>query len=91
MKVCLIKENANLMSCVYKWLMADEAHSNSTRFGNLTPAIQAQRVRRRVRVASPGGQDVSTLDEVVQSLNLNAADGSVETFCRDELWKTFDP
>ena len=60
-------------------------------YHGMTSAIQAQRVRRRVRVASPGGQDVSTLDEVVQSLNLNAAEGSIETFRRDELWKTFVP
>ena len=42
-------------------------------------------------MASPGGQDVSTHDEVIQFLNLNAAEGSIETFRRDELWKTFVP
>ena len=38
----LIKENANLLPCVYQCLMADEAHFNTARFGDLTSAIQVQ-------------------------------------------------
>ena len=49
----LIKENAKLLPCVYQWLTANEAHSNTARFSILTPAIQAQPVKRRInRVAS---------------------------------------
>ena len=62
------------MTCVYKWLKSDDAHSNTARFGNMTLAIQAQRVKRRIRVAFPG-QDSSTLDEGVQQLSINAAEG----------------
>ena len=70
----LIKENAKFLHYAYQWLTADEARSNTARFGNLTPAIQAQRVKRRITVASPG-QDSSPLDEGVQQLSLNAAGG----------------
>ena len=68
----LSKENAKFLHYANQWLTADEARSNTARFGDLTPAIQAQRVERRIRVASPGSQDSSPLDEGVQSLILNA-------------------
>ena len=55
-------------------------------YHGMTSAIQAQRVRRRVRVASPGGQDSSPLDEGVQSFSLNAAKGLSLSFSSDELW-----
>ena len=90
LKVGLIKENARLMTCFYKWLMADEAYSNTARFGDLTPAIKAQRVKRRIRVASPR-QASFHLDEGVQQLSLNAAEGQSKTFSKDDLWKTFGP
>ena len=70
--------------------MSDETNSNTTIFGDMTPAIQAQRVKRRIRVASQG-QDSSPLNEGVQQLSLNAAEGQNKTFSRDELWKTFGP
>ena len=90
LKAGMMKENAKLMTCVYKWLTLYEAYSNTARFGNMTSAIQAQRVNRRIRVASPG-QDSSILDEGVQQLSLNAAEGQNKTFSRGELWRTFGP
>ena len=78
------------MTCVYQWLTSEEAHSDMARFGDLTPAIQAQRVKRRVRVVSPD-QDSSPIDEGVHQLSLNAVEGKMKTFSRGELWGTFGP
>ena len=47
-----MKENSKLMSCIYNKLEYYEDNSNSERFGNLTPAMVAQRVRKIVRMDS---------------------------------------
>ena len=87
----LIKENAKLLPFVYKWLWADEARSNTARFGNMTAVIQVQRVKRRIILVSHGGQDNSFLKMCVQALSFNAAKGQPLTFSRDELPNTFGP
>ena len=58
--------------------------------GDLTPAIQAQQIKR-IRVASPGGQDSSPLGEGVHQLSLTIAEDQSMTFSSDELWKTVSP
>ena len=47
-----VKENSRLLTCVYNWLKSSEENSNSSRFGDLTPAIAAQRVLRTVRTVA---------------------------------------
>ena len=68
-------EHFKLVNLIEQGRNRYESHSNTARHGNMTPAIQAQRVKRRIRVASPGGQDSFPLDEGVQSLSLNTAEG----------------
>ena len=89
MKAGTLDENAKLAPCVLSWLKEDKNRSNTTRFGDLTHAIQISQVRRRIRTASPG-QEGPSLDESVQGLDLNAAVG-LTSYSRDELWKAHGP
>ena len=89
MKVGSLNENAKLAPCVLSWLKEDVAHSNTVRFGDLTTSIQISQVRRKIRTASPG-PDSPSLDESVQALDLNDAEG-LTSFSRDVLWKAFGP
>ena len=68
-----------------------EGNSNSDRFGNLKPAIAAQRVRKMVRMPFPSSSlDSSNIDLDVQSLSLSSTEGQQKTtYSGDELWKSY--
>ena len=81
------RQHLRLSPCVLQWFKEDEALSNTARFCDLTQPIQISQVRRKIRTASPG-QDGPSLDESVQALDLNTAQG-LTSFSRDDLWKAF--
>lgn len=67
----------------------DETRSNTAQFGDLTHEIQTSQVRRKVRTASPGQEELS-LDESVGGLNPNVPVGPV-SYSNDELWQAQGP
>ena len=83
------RDNVKLNPCVLQWLKVDETRSNMARIGDLTHAIQSSQVRRKVRTASPGREDLS-LDESVGGLNYNVPVGPV-SYSNDELWQAQVP